>query len=117
MGARVTELVEANGVVVGVRGRRHGVETFEVRADGVVGADGRHSTARRLGGFVTEYEHQAGRTLLGSGSSASVARADRPAGRGPLETVPRPAATVVLRRAAPPLDPAFSFRAPPPAPG
>jgi 2-polyprenyl-6-methoxyphenol hydroxylase-like FAD-dependent oxidoreductase len=57
MGARVTELVEDGGVVLGVRGRRHGAETFEVRADVVVGADGRHSTLRRLGGFVTEYEY------------------------------------------------------------
>jgi 2-polyprenyl-6-methoxyphenol hydroxylase-like FAD-dependent oxidoreductase len=57
MGARVTELVEADGAVVGVRGRRHGVEPLEVRADVVLGADGRHSTTRRLGGFVTEYEH------------------------------------------------------------
>ena len=58
MGARVTELVVENGVVVGVRGRRHGAETFEIRADVVVGADGRHSTIRRLGGFATEYEHE-----------------------------------------------------------
>jgi 2-polyprenyl-6-methoxyphenol hydroxylase-like FAD-dependent oxidoreductase len=58
MGARVTELVIENGVVVGVRGRRHGAEAFEVRADVVVGADGRHSTMRRLGGFATEYEHE-----------------------------------------------------------
>src|SRR5262249_3907831 len=47
-----------NGAVVGVRGRRHGAETFEVRADVIVGADGRHSTIRRLGGFTTEYEHE-----------------------------------------------------------
>jgi 2-polyprenyl-6-methoxyphenol hydroxylase-like FAD-dependent oxidoreductase len=57
MGARVTELVLENGAVVGVRGRRHGGEAFEIRADVTVGADGRHSTIRRLGGFVTEYEH------------------------------------------------------------
>jgi 2-polyprenyl-6-methoxyphenol hydroxylase-like FAD-dependent oxidoreductase len=57
MGARVTELIEEKGAVVGVKGRRHGVEAFEVRADVVVGADGRHSTARRLGGFGIEYEH------------------------------------------------------------
>jgi 2-polyprenyl-6-methoxyphenol hydroxylase-like FAD-dependent oxidoreductase len=56
MGARVTELVEESGTVVAVRGRRHGAEPFEVRADVVVGADGRHSTTRRLGGFATEYE-------------------------------------------------------------
>jgi 2-polyprenyl-6-methoxyphenol hydroxylase-like FAD-dependent oxidoreductase len=57
MGTRVTELVEESGTVVGVRGRRHGAEPFEIRADVVVGADGRHSTIRRLGGFATEYEH------------------------------------------------------------
>jgi 2-polyprenyl-6-methoxyphenol hydroxylase-like FAD-dependent oxidoreductase len=57
MGARVGELVAEDGAVVGVRGRRHGAEPFEVRADVVVGADGRHSMVRRLGGFVTEYEH------------------------------------------------------------
>jgi 2-polyprenyl-6-methoxyphenol hydroxylase-like FAD-dependent oxidoreductase len=57
MGAKVTELIEENGRVIGVRGRRHGSEPFEVRADVVVGADGRHSTVARLGGFETEYEH------------------------------------------------------------
>jgi 2-polyprenyl-6-methoxyphenol hydroxylase-like FAD-dependent oxidoreductase len=57
MGARVTDLVQESGATVGVRGRRHGAEPFEVRADVVVGADGRHSTIRRMGGFVTEYEH------------------------------------------------------------
>jgi len=58
MGAHVNELVEENGAVVGVRGMRHGKEPFEVRADVVVAADGRFSTVRRLGGFVTEYEYQ-----------------------------------------------------------
>jgi 2-polyprenyl-6-methoxyphenol hydroxylase-like FAD-dependent oxidoreductase len=58
MGARVNELVEEDGAVVGVRGMRHGAEPFEIRADVVVGADGRHSTIRRLGKFVTEYEHR-----------------------------------------------------------
>ena len=57
MGAKVTELIEDGGVVVGVRGRRHGGEPFEVRADVVVGADGRYSLLRRLGGFAVEYEH------------------------------------------------------------
>jgi 2-polyprenyl-6-methoxyphenol hydroxylase-like FAD-dependent oxidoreductase len=57
MGARVTELIRDGEAVTGVRGRRHGAEPFEIRADVVVGADGRHSTTRRLGGFVTEYEH------------------------------------------------------------
>ena len=57
MGARVTELIEEDGVVTGVRGLRHGDEPFEVRADVVVGADGRHSIVRRLGNFTSEYEH------------------------------------------------------------
>jgi 2-polyprenyl-6-methoxyphenol hydroxylase-like FAD-dependent oxidoreductase len=43
--------------VVGVTGTRHGQEAFEVRADVVVGADGRHSTVARLGGFEEAYEH------------------------------------------------------------
>jgi 2-polyprenyl-6-methoxyphenol hydroxylase-like FAD-dependent oxidoreductase len=57
MGARVTELVEEGGVVVGVKGLRGGKEAFEVRADVVVGADGRFSQVRRLGRFEVEYEH------------------------------------------------------------
>jgi 2-polyprenyl-6-methoxyphenol hydroxylase-like FAD-dependent oxidoreductase len=57
MGARVTELVEEEGRVVGVRGLRHGREPFEVRTDVVVGADGRHSVVARLGGFPVAYEH------------------------------------------------------------
>src|SRR5215470_10550434 len=46
MGARVDGLVEQDGKVVGVRGTRGGTERFEVRADVVVGADGRHSIVR-----------------------------------------------------------------------
>ncbi len=57
MGAKVTRLVEDNGRVVGVSGLRHGKVPFEVRADVVVGADGRHSVVARLGGFTPEYEH------------------------------------------------------------
>ncbi|HET6371965.1 MAG TPA: FAD-dependent monooxygenase [Candidatus Polarisedimenticolia bacterium] len=57
MGAHATSLIEENGAVVGVRGMRHGKGPFEVRADVVVGADGRHSTIRRLGGFEIEYEY------------------------------------------------------------
>jgi len=56
MGARVEALIEEKGAVVGVRGVRHGKEPFEIRADLVVGADGRYSAIRRLGGFATEYE-------------------------------------------------------------
>ncbi|PYS94451.1 MAG: hypothetical protein DMF50_12445 [Acidobacteria bacterium] len=57
MGAHVNALIEEGGAVVGVRGVRHGTDPFEIRADVVVGADGRHSTVRRLGGFAIEYEH------------------------------------------------------------
>jgi len=57
MGARVATLLEEGGRVVGVTGLRHGKEPFEVRADVVVGADGRHSAVARLGGFTPEYEH------------------------------------------------------------
>jgi len=57
MGARVTDLVVEGDTVVGVQGLREGREPFEVRADVVVGADGRFSQLRRLGGFETEYEH------------------------------------------------------------
>jgi 2-polyprenyl-6-methoxyphenol hydroxylase-like FAD-dependent oxidoreductase len=57
MGAKVTALIEENGRVVGVRGMRHGRETFEVRADVVIGADGRYSAVARLGGFKPAYEH------------------------------------------------------------
>ena len=57
MGARVTKLVEANGSIVGVRGLRHGTESFEIRADVVIGADGRYSTIAKMGGFKPAYEH------------------------------------------------------------
>ena len=57
MGAKVTKLLEEDGKVVGVSGLRHGHEPFEVRADVVVGADGRYSAVARLGGFEEEYEH------------------------------------------------------------
>ena len=57
MGAKVTELIQEEGRTVGVRGRRHGKEPFEIRSDVVVGADGRYSTVVMLGGFKSEYEH------------------------------------------------------------
>ena len=57
MGAKVSTLIEHDGRVLGVTGLRHGKEPFEVRADVVVGADGRYSTLARLGGFTPEYEH------------------------------------------------------------
>ena len=57
MGAKATKLIEENGTVVGVSGVRHGKESFEVRGDVVVAADGRYSALTRLGGFETEYEH------------------------------------------------------------
>jgi 2-polyprenyl-6-methoxyphenol hydroxylase-like FAD-dependent oxidoreductase len=57
MGAKVTKLLRDNGAVVGVGGVRHGDEAFEVRADVVVGADGRYSMVAKLGGFQAEYDH------------------------------------------------------------
>src|SRR5262247_815630 len=57
MGAKVTRLIVEGGKVVGVQGVRHGKDEFEVRADVVVGADGRYSTVAKLGAFQAEYEH------------------------------------------------------------
>jgi 2-polyprenyl-6-methoxyphenol hydroxylase-like FAD-dependent oxidoreductase len=57
MGASASRLIQEDGRTVGVSGLRHGREPFEVRADVVVGADGRFSTIARIGGFATEYEH------------------------------------------------------------
>jgi 2-polyprenyl-6-methoxyphenol hydroxylase-like FAD-dependent oxidoreductase len=51
MGANVQELIEEEGVVKGVRYRGHG-GWHEVRAILTVGADGRHSRIRQLGGFA-----------------------------------------------------------------
>ncbi|WP_026731988.1 FAD-dependent oxidoreductase [Fischerella sp. PCC 9605] len=52
MGANVQELIEEDGVVKGVRYRGHG-GWHEVRAILTVGADGRHSRLRQLGGFAS----------------------------------------------------------------
>ena len=57
MGAKVSRLVQEDGCTVGVSGIRHGKEPFEVRADVVVGADGRYSAVAKMGGFEPEYEH------------------------------------------------------------
>jgi 2-polyprenyl-6-methoxyphenol hydroxylase-like FAD-dependent oxidoreductase len=63
--ARVNELVEEDGRVVGVRYRAAGGTVREVRAPLVVGADGRFSQVRRLGGFESE-ELGAGLDILWS---------------------------------------------------
>ncbi|HEY7500645.1 MAG TPA: FAD-dependent monooxygenase [Vicinamibacterales bacterium] len=57
MGAKVSKLIQENGVTLGVTGLRHGKEPFEVKADVVVGADGRYSAIAKMGGFTPEYEH------------------------------------------------------------
>src|SRR5215475_4788852 len=57
MGAKVTRLITDSGKVAGVQGVRHGKDEFEVRADVVVGADGRYSTVAKLANFQAEYEH------------------------------------------------------------
>jgi len=51
MGANVLSLVEENGIVRGVRFQGHDLTWREVRAHLVVGADGRFSRVRQLGGF------------------------------------------------------------------
>jgi 2-polyprenyl-6-methoxyphenol hydroxylase-like FAD-dependent oxidoreductase len=53
MQAEVTDLIEENGRVVGVRGHRP-EGPFEVRADLVVGADGRHSVVRECAGLKVD---------------------------------------------------------------
>jgi 2-polyprenyl-6-methoxyphenol hydroxylase-like FAD-dependent oxidoreductase len=57
MGAKVSKLIREDGCVVGVSGVQHGQEPFEVRADVVVGADGRYSMIAKLGGFTAAYDH------------------------------------------------------------
>jgi 2-polyprenyl-6-methoxyphenol hydroxylase-like FAD-dependent oxidoreductase len=57
MGAKVNKLIQEDGRTLGVTGLRHGHEHFEVRADVVIGADGRYSTIAKMGGFKAEYEH------------------------------------------------------------
>jgi 2-polyprenyl-6-methoxyphenol hydroxylase-like FAD-dependent oxidoreductase len=57
MGARVSSLMHENGKCAGVTGIRHGKEPFEVRADVVIGADGRYSAVARMGGFRNAYAH------------------------------------------------------------
>jgi 2-polyprenyl-6-methoxyphenol hydroxylase-like FAD-dependent oxidoreductase len=53
METKATDLIKENGRVVGIRAEdKQG--KFEIRADLVVGADGRHSTIREKGGFAVE---------------------------------------------------------------
>src|SRR6266536_2736053 len=53
MQAEVTGLIEEAGRIVGVRGRTS-EGALEIRADLVVGADGRHSTVRQAAGLAVE---------------------------------------------------------------
>ena len=53
MHGEARELIEENGKVIGVRASIGG-EPREIRADLVVGADGRHSTVRERAGFKVE---------------------------------------------------------------
>jgi 2-polyprenyl-6-methoxyphenol hydroxylase-like FAD-dependent oxidoreductase len=53
MHAEATDLIEAGGRVVGVRAKTPDGD-LEIRADLVVGADGRHSTVRERAGFICE---------------------------------------------------------------
>ncbi len=53
MTAEATDLIEQGGRVIGLRARAGGSE-LEIRADLVVGCDGRHSTLRDRAGFKVE---------------------------------------------------------------
>src|SRR6476620_7439838 len=53
MQAEVTDLIEESGRIVGVRGHTTDAP-FEVRADLVVGADGRHSVVRERAGLTVD---------------------------------------------------------------
>ena len=53
MRAEVTALIEADGRVVGVRGRSPDGD-FEIRADCTIGCDGRHSVVREAAGLAVE---------------------------------------------------------------
>jgi 2-polyprenyl-6-methoxyphenol hydroxylase-like FAD-dependent oxidoreductase len=53
METKATDLIKENGHVVGICAQDKQGE-FEIRADLVMGADGRHSTIREKGGFVVE---------------------------------------------------------------
>jgi 2-polyprenyl-6-methoxyphenol hydroxylase-like FAD-dependent oxidoreductase len=53
MQAEATDLIEEGGRVVGLRARTAGGD-IDIRADLVVGADGRHSTVRDKGGFTSD---------------------------------------------------------------
>ena len=53
MPAEATDLIEQDGRVVGLRAKTPAGELM-IRADLVVGADGRHSTVREKAGFVSE---------------------------------------------------------------
>jgi 2-polyprenyl-6-methoxyphenol hydroxylase-like FAD-dependent oxidoreductase len=52
-GTKATDAIEEQGRIVGVRAERGG-ETFSIRADLVVAADGRHTTIRGSAGLTSE---------------------------------------------------------------
>ncbi|SDY76357.1 FAD-dependent monooxygenase [Thermoactinomyces sp. DSM 45892] len=58
--ASVKELLRVNGQVTGVMIETENKERTEIRAKVTVGADGRFSAIRRLGGFQLEYEDYPG---------------------------------------------------------
>ena len=80
MQAEATELIEQGGRVVGLRANTPD-GALEIRADLVVGADGRHSTVRERAGLKGEdYRRADGRAVV-----SPVAKAER--------RRPRPSAT------------------------
>jgi 2-polyprenyl-6-methoxyphenol hydroxylase-like FAD-dependent oxidoreductase len=53
MNAEVTELIEERGQIVGLRGIAEG-SLIDIRANLVIGADGRHSTVRKRAGLKVD---------------------------------------------------------------
>ena len=78
MQAEVTELIEHGGRIAGVRGEAPGGK-FEVRADLVIGADGRHSVVRERAGLKVTISARRS-TCCGCGSQGGRAIRRRPPG-------------------------------------
>ena len=75
MQAEVTELIEHGGRIAGVRGEAPGGR-FEVRADLVIGADGRHSVVRERAGLKVDESRRADRRVVDAALEAA-GRSDR----------------------------------------
>ena len=70
MQAEVTELIEHGGRIAGVRGEAP-EGRFEVRADLVIGADGRHSVVRERAGLKVDDSRRADRRAVDAALEAA----------------------------------------------